>query len=147
MISSSQQALVITTYLTCKETVLTSGLAANDSWYTDDIDRPIKRLKTQLHLAFNSESSTTTPVTISLPSDSRCPLTATKNVVGRYLNNRPFSSSHDVCTQYSDPDSTQGVFVHIEQAAAARNKTARDAWVQAFKNTFAEVNSKVRPRW
>lgn len=116
---------------------------ANSPWYTDKVDRPVKRLKEQLDLAFNSESSATTPVTISLPSDSTCVLTATKNVVGRYLNNQPSPSSHDVCTRKSDPTLTQGIFIHIEQAAVARNKAARGAWIQALKNTFAVYNPKI----
>ncbi len=117
---------------------------AKGTWYTDEVDRPVKRLKKQLNLAFNSESSTTTPVTITLPSDSGCVLTATKNVVGRYLNNQP--SSRAVCTRNSDPNLTQGVFIHIEQAAVARNKAARGALAKALKNTFAECSLDRSPQ-
>ncbi|KAF9447376.1 hypothetical protein P691DRAFT_793566 [Macrolepiota fuliginosa MF-IS2] len=132
---------------TCpKDDIFLSAGLADDTWYTDDVDRPIKRLRNQLYVAFNSESSTTAPLTISLPSDSKCILTATKNVVGRYLNSYPLSSSHEVCTQSSDPDSTQGVFIHIEQAAVARNKAAREGWIRALKNTFVGVDAKTRAR-
>jgi len=129
---------------TCaKDDIFLSTGLADGTWYTDEIDRPVKRLKKQLYLAFNSESSTTTPVTIALPSDSKCILIATKNVVGRYLNSQPSSSSHDVCTSNSDPNLTQGVFIHIEQAAVARNKAARGAWIQALKNTFSDYNPEL----
>lgn len=124
---------------TCaKDDIFLSAGLANSTWYTDKVDRPVKRLKKQLDLAFNHKLSTTTPVTISLPSDSKCVLTATKNVVGRYLNSQP--SSRDVCMRNSDPKLTQGIFIHIEQAAVARNRAARSAWTQALKNTFAEYN-------
>jgi len=118
---------------------LSTGLA-NGTWYTDGVDRPIKRLKEQLNIAFNSGASTAAPLTISLPSDSKCTLTATKNVVGRYLNNYYTTSSHDVCTQSSDPGFTRGVFIDVEQAAVARSASTRGAWVQALKATFVEIN-------
>ncbi|KAJ3566746.1 hypothetical protein NP233_g6804 [Leucocoprinus birnbaumii] len=86
---------------TCaKDTIfLSTGLGSvHRNWYTDSVDRPIKRLKEQLLVAFSSDSSSMSPVTVSLPSDSKCPLTATKNVVGRYLNNIPAFTTHDVFT-------------------------------------------------
>lgn len=112
------------------------GLLARGSWYTDDVDRPIKRLQNELILAFGSANI---PVTISLPSDSRCILTATKNVVGRYINTYP-STSYDVCRRSASPDTTKGAFIHAEQNALARSDEAREAWVCALNNTFVSVN-------
>ncbi|KXN85926.1 hypothetical protein AN958_10687 [Leucoagaricus sp. SymC.cos] len=120
---------------------LSTGLGTNNSWYTDGADRPIKRLKEQLSLSFNPEPNTT-PLAISLPSDSHCILTATKNVVGRYLNNLPPPASHNVCTHVADAGSTKGVFIHAEQSGLARSEASRAAWISALKNTFAEVNAQ-----
>ncbi|KAJ3566747.1 hypothetical protein NP233_g6805 [Leucocoprinus birnbaumii] len=116
---------------------LSSGLG-NNSWYTNEIDRPIKRLKKELLLAFNHDHSPEIPVSVSVPSDSKCLLTATKNVVGRYLNGLPSTASHDVCTRESKVDTTEGVFIHVEQSSRTASKAA---WIKAVNNTFAVVNS------
>lgn len=116
---------------------LSAGLR-NSNWYTDNVDRPVKRLKKELLAAFNSDHSPEEPIVVSLPSDSRCILTATKNVVGRYLNNLPPPTSHNVCTREADADTTQGVFIHAEQSSRTASQVA---WIQAVNNTFAEVNT------
>jgi hypothetical protein len=111
-------------------------LLARNGWYTDNVDRPIKRLQKQLIQAFDSANI---PVKISLPSDSRCILTATKNVVGRYINTYP-SLSYDVCRRSASPDTTQGAFIHAEQNALTRSDRSREAWVHALNNTFMRVD-------
>lgn len=108
----------------------------NSSWYTDDIDRPIKRLKKELLRAFDSGPDPIAPVRVSLPSDSKCRLTATLNVVGRYLNHFPSSSSIDVCTQSARADTTRGIFIHVEQTWRTASQVA---WIRAINNTFPRL--------
>ncbi|XP_006464086.1 hypothetical protein AGABI2DRAFT_187461 [Agaricus bisporus var. bisporus H97] len=124
---------------TCSEdTIFLSTGLSRGSWYTDSVDRPIKRLQRKLVHAFHLANA---PGKISLPSHSRCILTATKNVVGRYINNYPTSSTqYDVCHRSAIPDTTEGAFVHAEQNAFARSDKARGAWVRALNNTFASIN-------
>lgn len=95
-------------------------------WYTNDVQWPVKRLKSQLQLAFPSWN-------ISLPSDSTCSLTATKNVVGRLLNG---IDDEKVCEQVSNAHLATGSFIHIEQAAAARDAKAYEAWTRALVEMF-----------
>ncbi|KAF5353363.1 hypothetical protein D9756_007861 [Leucocoprinus leucothites] len=123
------------------DTVFLSTGLANNTWYTDDVDRPVKRLKEQLLLAFNSPGgpNATSPITASLPSDSTCSLVATKNVVARYLNNLPTVASHNVCIDNSDPDTTDGVFIHAEQYWPMRAPISREAWIETLSNTFTVV--------
>ncbi|KAJ3568053.1 hypothetical protein NP233_g5964 [Leucocoprinus birnbaumii] len=125
-----------------KDTVFLSTGLANNTWYTDDVDRPIKRIKEQLLLAFNSPGgpNATSPITASLPSDSNCSLVATKTVVARYLNNLPTVASHDVCVDNSSPDTTEGVFIHAEQYWPTVAAVSRTAWVVTLNNTFNVVN-------
>jgi len=113
-------------------------ILGNSSWYTDDVDRPIKRLKKELLGAFNSGSDSIAPVTVSLPSDSKCILTATLNVVGRYLNHFPSSSSIDVCMQSAKADTTRGFFIHVEQTWRTASQVA---WIRAINNTFTKLKT------
>lgn len=99
---------------------------SSEAWYTDDVDRPVKRLKSQLKLAFPTWN-------ITLPSDNSCTLTATKNVIGRFLNGVDDSQ---VCRQDADTQLATGAFVHVEQGAAARAESAYEAWSEALGKTF-----------
>jgi len=113
-------------------------ILGNSSWYTDDVDRPIKRLKKELLRAFNVGSDSIAPVTVSLPSDTKCILTATLNVVRRYLNHFPSSSSIDVCMQSSRADTTRGIFIHVEQTWRTASQVA---WIRAINNTFTRLKT------
>ncbi|KAF8153794.1 hypothetical protein B0H34DRAFT_661500 [Crassisporium funariophilum] len=109
---------------------LSSGLgnsSASKSWYTDDTDRPVKRLQHNLRLSFPSWR-------VSLPSDSPCVLTATKNVVGRYLNGIDPSR---VCSMSASSKMATGQFLHAEQSSLARSQEHYAAWSQAILKTFA----------
>ncbi|KAJ7139204.1 hypothetical protein C8R44DRAFT_764045 [Mycena epipterygia] len=109
---------------------LSSGIsrsAASISWYTDSVDRPIKRLKTELMASFPTWN-------ISLPSDSACSLTATDNVFGRLVNG---IAEPLVCTNASTADLATGEFIHIEQAIIARGAAAYSAWSAALLAAFA----------
>ncbi|KAF9481091.1 hypothetical protein BDN70DRAFT_804100 [Pholiota conissans] len=111
---------------------LSSGLgnsSASKAWYLDPTDRPVKRLQQTLRTSFPSSS-------VSLPSDSSCPLTATKNVVGRYLNGIHMRS---VCTMGATSERATGVFVHAEQAWVARDKRQYAAWARAVVAAFDAV--------
>ena len=100
--------------------------SASLAWYNDATDRPIKRLQRNLRLSFPSKH-------ISLPSDSPCSLTATKNVLGRYLNGIDLRS---VCNEAATSRTTTGEFLHAEQSSAARSLSNYKAWSQAVLNTF-----------
>ena len=104
---------------------------ANSSilWYQDSVDRPVKRIKSKLKLAFPGW-----PGAVSLPSDSGCDLTATRNVGGRHINNVPLTS---VCTVGATPSGATGQFVHIEQASEARLAANYALWSQAELDSFA----------
>ncbi|KAF8884524.1 hypothetical protein BD779DRAFT_1536857 [Infundibulicybe gibba] len=109
---------------------LSSGLGHGDAsikWYTDDTDRPIKRLQRQLLDAFPNWQ-------ISLPSDSDCSLTATQNVVGRFING---VDEAQVCDEAARVANVNGEFIHIEQAPVARTDHYYDAWTLALRSTFA----------
>jgi len=113
---------------------LSSGLGTSASsidWYTNDIPRPIKRLKNQLKLAFPTWN-------ISIPSDSGCKLTATGNVVGRFLNG---IDDGMVCTNASRASLATGFFVHVEQGTVALAPAAYDSWTEALINAFEETPS------
>ncbi|THU86565.1 hypothetical protein K435DRAFT_763266 [Dendrothele bispora CBS 962.96] len=108
---------------------LSSGLARSSSslaWYTDDIDRPIKRLKANLQQVFPSWN-------VSMPSDSSCSLTATENIFGRFING--IDAAH-VCTTGSNASLATGEFIHIEQAAVSRSAESYENWTKALKDTF-----------
>jgi len=109
---------------------LSSGLGrsnASVAWYTDAVDRPIKRLKTHLMAAFPTWN-------ISLPSDSDCSLTATDNVFGRLVNG---IAEQLVCTDASTAELVTGEFVHIEQAIISRQAGVYSEWTAALLATFA----------
>ncbi|KAJ7649446.1 hypothetical protein DFH06DRAFT_1331812 [Mycena polygramma] len=109
---------------------LSSGIgrsSASVAWYTDAVDRPIKRLKAELGAAFPAWN-------VSLPSDSPCHLTATNNVFGRLVNGIPEAL---VCTNGSTADITTGEFIHIEQAIISRESTAYAGWTTALLTAFA----------
>ncbi|KIM37757.1 hypothetical protein M413DRAFT_448272 [Hebeloma cylindrosporum] len=108
---------------------LSSGIGnspASKTWYSDPTDRPIKRFQQNLQHAFPSWN-------INLPSDSNCPLTATKNVVGRHLNG---IQVHNVCSKGATSRMATGEFVHAEQASLARDTRFYDGWSQAMIDTF-----------
>ncbi|KIJ98826.1 hypothetical protein K443DRAFT_680414 [Laccaria amethystina LaAM-08-1] len=112
-----------------EQVFLSSGLGnsnASIAWYTNDVDRPIKRLKTQLLRSFPGWN-------ISLPSDDNCILTATKNVVGRYLNNVDLSH---VCVQGATAQGASGKFIHIEQAVVSLEPANLGPWAAALRETF-----------
>lgn len=113
-----------------EQVFLSAGLGrgkASIAWYTNDIDRPVKRLKTQLIRSFSHWN-------ISLPSDDSCLLAATKNVVGRYLNN--VDPSH-VCNQGATARGASGKFIHIEQAEVSVDPANYGPWAAALRETFA----------
>ena len=103
--------------------------SASLAWYSDATDRPIKRLQQNLSLSFPSKH-------ISLPSDSNCTLTATKNVFGRYLNG---IQSESVCSKAATRRTATGEFIHAEQSRAARSPLNYNAWSQAVLNTFDAI--------
>ena len=70
---------------------------------------------------------------ISLPSDSSCGLTATTNILGRFLNGVALGS---VCGTGSTASTATGHFVHVEQDTAARASTVYAKWENALKATF-----------
>ncbi|RDB18315.1 hypothetical protein Hypma_000535 [Hypsizygus marmoreus] len=108
---------------------LSSGLGTSPSsisWYKDNVTRPIKRLKAQLQVVFPMWN-------ISLPTDSKCALTATKNVVGRLVNGIEDAL---VCQHASNAEITTGMFIHVEQAAIARAQQSHDGWRNALIATF-----------
>jgi hypothetical protein len=111
------------------QTIFAGNSPGSKVWYTNDVDRPIKRLQSQLKLAFPSWN-------VSLPSGSSCSLTATKNIIGRLLNGIDDSQ---VCSQGSDARLATGVFVHIEQGAAARAERTYEAWSGALMKAFDAV--------
>ncbi|KAJ8075567.1 hypothetical protein PM082_021197 [Marasmius tenuissimus] len=108
---------------------LSTGLGRSTSsvaWYTDNIDRPIKRIQKNIRQAHPSWNA-------SLPSDSDCSLTATLNVFGRFINGVEESL---VCEQGATAQLATGEFVHIEQAKGARQSDAYEGWIGAFNASF-----------
>ncbi|KAF9007201.1 hypothetical protein BDQ17DRAFT_1407677 [Cyathus striatus] len=105
----------------------TYGHSPSREWYQDETDRPVKRLKTELSTAFP-------PWNISLPSDTACILTATKNVIGRHINGVPLPG---VCNTPAQASDATGEFVHIEQAIVSRDPKYFDTWSRVLKDTFA----------
>ncbi|KAJ6569235.1 hypothetical protein B0H19DRAFT_1024370 [Mycena capillaripes] len=109
---------------------LSSGIGRSGSsvaWYTDSVDRPIKRLKSELMATFPTWN-------ISLPSDSACSLTATDNVFGRLVNG---IAARLVCTNASIAELTTGEFIHIEQAIISRESAVYSGWTAALLAAFA----------
>ena len=112
---------------------LSTGLARSASsvaWYTDSTPRPVKSLQSRLRANFPTWN-------VSLPSDSDCTLTATQNVVGRWLNG---IDDANVCTQGSTASLAQGVFVHAEQSATARGSGAYAGWIKAVNEAFQVIH-------
>ncbi|KAJ6459634.1 hypothetical protein C8R45DRAFT_843214 [Mycena sanguinolenta] len=108
---------------------LSTGLGRCSScvaWYTDSIDRPVKRLKNELIKVFPTWN-------ISLPTDSACSLTATDNVFGRLLNG--ITEEH-LCTDSARADLTTGEFIHAEQAIISRGSAAYSGWTAALLAAF-----------
>jgi hypothetical protein len=108
---------------------LSSGLgtsSASKRWYTDDTDRPIKRLQRHLQEQFPGRN-------VSLPADSTCILTATKNVIGRALNG---VSTNAVCRSAATASTASGEFLHAEQASGLRTPENYNAWARAVRDTF-----------
>ncbi|KNZ77950.1 hypothetical protein J132_02890 [Termitomyces sp. J132] len=113
---------------------ISAGLGNDDdskAWY-DDNTRPAVRLRNALREAFPGWN-------VSTPADSKCTLTATRNVVGRFLNG---VRDEDVCTTSSNPSLVTGLFVHIEQAAVSRKSDSYEAWEWALKKTFEPTGAK-----
>ena len=105
---------------------LAGNSASSVAWYNDLVDRPVKRLKQELKGAFPAWN-------VSLPSDSKCILTATTNVFGRFLNGIDPTS---VCVQGSDSHLASGQFVHAEQSIEAVSSASYSGWSTALKNAF-----------
>ena len=105
---------------------LTGNSTASKAWYSNLTDRPVKRLQQNLQHAFPSWK-------VNLPSESNCPLTATKNVVGRHINGIP---GHHVCSKGATNRTVTGEFVHAEQASLARDQRYYDRWSRAMMDTF-----------
>lgn len=100
---------------------------ADADWYTNtSLNLPASRLRAELRQSFPAYN-------VSLPSDTTCSLTATKNVFGRLLNGVPAS---EVCTQAADAQSATGRFVHVEQAFEVTQADHYDGWVRALEATF-----------
>ncbi|KAG6916881.1 hypothetical protein DXG01_004790 [Tephrocybe rancida] len=120
---------------TCRtdQIFVSAGLGGNDApskaWYLDDVSRPAKRLTTQLRSAFPAWN-------VSTPTDSPCLLTATKNIVGRFLNG--VDDGH-VCTTNANASRVTGLFVHIEQSKISLAPEAHGAWTTALVDTFEPV--------
>lgn len=104
------------------------SFSGNSSWYTDILDSPVRRVKSQFEIAFGPAWE------ISLPSDNSCVLTATQNVCGRLLNGVSESS---VCSLSSSTAS--GEFIHIEQNSAAREDSNYSRWNAALNAAFAST--------
>lgn len=73
---------------------------------------------------------------ISLPSNSPCILTATKNVFGRYLNGIDLGT---VCEKGATSITATGQFIHAEQSSAIRSPKNYNSWSQAVLNTFDAI--------
>ncbi|RXW22122.1 hypothetical protein EST38_g3742 [Candolleomyces aberdarensis] len=112
---------------------MSSGLR-NNPWYTSSTEYPIKRLKRNLQHALPPNW------TISLPSDSKCGLTATTNVVGRYTNGIPETK---VCSSSPAPSQVTGEFIHIEQAPSSRSREVYELWARALRATFEPTHFSV----
>ncbi|ESK84565.1 hypothetical protein Moror_6088 [Moniliophthora roreri MCA 2997] len=115
---------------------LSSGLGRSTSsltWYTTSPGPtlPIRHLQQNLRTTFPEWN-------ISLPTDSECDLTATTNVVGRYINGVEESR---VCVEGATADSATGEFIHIEQAIVARGQEAYERWVNVLVETFGRGGS------
>lgn len=107
--------------------------SSDTAWYLASADRPAPRLRAQLQLSFPSYN-------ISLPSDTTCSLTATKNVFGRLLNGVPES---EVCREGASAARATGEFIHVEQAYEVTLEGAYDGWVRALKATFGPKHDGV----
>lgn len=111
---------------------LSAGLgrsSTSKAWYIDSNDRPVKRLRGHLQLAFPLWN-------VSLPPDSSCALTATRNVVGRYING---VDEHSVCHTDADPSDVSGEFIHVEQDDTSRGAKSYKLWAAAVRRTFGTI--------
>jgi hypothetical protein len=104
-----------------------SSDSASREWYSSSTDRPIKRLQSSLRKHFPNWN-------VSLPTDTKCTLTATKNIVGRFLNGVP---AGDVCSTAAKAEDAQGYFIHAEQAAVSRKSS--EGWLAAVEEAFQPV--------
>jgi hypothetical protein len=77
--------------------------------------------------------------TNSLPSTSTCHLTAINNIFGRLVNTPPGAFDDNVCTDPTICEYGTGQFIHIEQAALARNSANYDGWAKAILIAFPPV--------
>ncbi|KAG6818833.1 hypothetical protein H0H93_001239 [Arthromyces matolae] len=104
---------------------------ASLDWYATSPAKPFNLLLSSLQLAFPTWN-------VSSPLTSPCELTATKNVVGRFLNG---VRDELVCSTPADPSvqEVEGYFVHVEQSMEARWKEAYVGWAKALKEAFEEV--------
>lgn len=100
--------------------------STSKAWYIDSNDRPVKRLRGHLQFAFPLWN-------VSLPPDSSCALTATRNVVGRYING---VDEHSVCHTVADPSDVSGEFIHVEQDDSSRGAESYKMWAAAVRRTF-----------
>ncbi|KAJ3499988.1 hypothetical protein NMY22_g19415 [Coprinellus aureogranulatus] len=117
---------------------LSTGLR-NNFWYTNPTGYPIKRLKHHLTQVFPGWNT-------SLPSDSKCTLTASGNIGGRFINGVPYSK---VCSLPAIPYHVTGEFIHVEQAIEARGKEVYREWGEALRRTIAATckeGMEVHPR-
>ncbi|KIJ98830.1 hypothetical protein K443DRAFT_626384 [Laccaria amethystina LaAM-08-1] len=108
---------------------LSAGLGRSSTakaWYIDCDGRPMKRLRGHLQLAFPLWN-------VSLPPNSSCALTATRNVVGRYING---VDEHSVCHTGADPPAVSGEFIHVEQDDTFRWAESYKMWAAAVRKTF-----------
>ncbi|KAF9026156.1 hypothetical protein BDZ89DRAFT_1067826 [Hymenopellis radicata] len=109
--------------------MVSAGLGSSDAeWYLDDVDRPAKRLRRELQASFPTYN-------VSLPSDTTCSLTATKNVFARLLNG---VAESEVCIEAATADKATGQFVHVEQAYHATLADTFDGWARALVATFSD---------
>ncbi len=100
--------------------------SSDAEWYLDDVDRPAKRLRRELQTSFPTYN-------VSLPSDTTCSLSATKNVFARLLNG---VAESEVCLEAATADNATGQFIHVEQAYHATLEDAFDGWARALIATF-----------
>ncbi|KAM6491121.1 hypothetical protein JOM56_013360 [Amanita muscaria] len=115
---------------------MSSGLGREPDgvgWYNDPFHAtlPVQRLSKHFTSYFPTWNAT-------LPSSphSNCPLTATKNIVGRLING---VSENEVCSQAATANTTKGAFVHIEQAIELRMTEYWDTWVKVVLDSFDDI--------
>jgi len=100
--------------------------------YYQDINRPVRRLKTALDAVFTSWTN-------SFPGISMCSKTGSDNVFGRLVNAQPGAASTAVCTVATRCEDVSGQFIHIEQDDEARKSVHHNGWATAISNTFIAI--------